>query len=159
MGLYCETLSRLKRKSIVDHVKFNLTLLHFSSLKERIVFLMISRLSRSSFSQMVRGGVNLILSPWVGFAKTPFLASLRQTSQASISGLMTIALKSPRPRTNVTRSSGFKKVSRFVNVVCRTPWYSGVSLSGKSKTVRYFPDIETLLCMLKINHTYLLFNY
>jgi hypothetical protein len=39
---------------------------------------------------MFKGGANLIISPWVGFANNPFSASFKQTLQASLPGIFFI---------------------------------------------------------------------
>ena len=65
---------------------------------------MISRAFRNSVSVIVNGGANLMMSPCVGLAKTPFSANFTQIFQASYSSEMTTALRRPFPRTFLTIS-------------------------------------------------------
>ena len=79
-------------------------------LKLIMVDLMMSKAFRRSFSLIVKGGAKRIISPCVGLASTPFSANLTQTSQASYFSAMTMAFKSPLPRTSFTTS-----VSKVLN--------------------------------------------
>ena len=51
--------------------------------KDRMVLLMISTASRISSSLITSGGANLMMSPWVGLARSPLSRSRRHTFQAS----------------------------------------------------------------------------
>ena len=82
-------------------------------LKLIMVDLMMSKAFRSSFSLIVKGGAKRIISPCVGLASTPFSANLTQTSQASYFSAMTMAFKSPLPRTSFT-ISGSKVLNSFL---------------------------------------------
>lgn len=53
------------------------------SQKDKMVLLMISTDSRISSSLITSGGANLMISPWVGLAKSPLSRSRRHTFQAS----------------------------------------------------------------------------
>lgn len=50
---------------------------------DRMVFLMIVKLSFSWSSLMISGGANRMISPCVGFANKPFSLSFRHMSNAS----------------------------------------------------------------------------
>lgn len=51
--------------------------------KDRMVLLMISTASWISSSLITSGGANLMMSPWVGLARSPLSRSRRHTFQAS----------------------------------------------------------------------------
>ena len=51
--------------------------------KDRMVLVMISTASRISSSLITSGGANLMMSPWVGLARSPLSRSRRHTFQAS----------------------------------------------------------------------------
>lgn len=53
------------------------------SQKDKMVLLMISTDSRISSSLITSGGANLMISPWVGLARSPLSRSRRHTLQAS----------------------------------------------------------------------------
>lgn len=78
------------------------------SQKDKMVLLMISTDSRISSSLITSGGANLMISPWVGLARSPLSRSRRHTLQASQSlvSLMTMAFSNPFPLTAVTTSEG-----------------------------------------------------
>lgn len=65
--------------------------------KDRMVLLMISTASRISSSLITSRGANLMMSPWVGLARSPLSRSRRHTFQASQSlvSLITIAFSNP----------------------------------------------------------------
>ena len=121
-------------------------------LKLIIVDLMMSKAFRRSFSLIVKGGAKRMISPCVGLASTPFSANLTQTSQASYFSAMTMAFKSPFPRTSFTTSvskvlNSFlkKKKKSFLHL------YKGkVTIAWEKKTCMNFCNFTFWFCLLNV---------